>query len=118
MSSFSLPRGETGFPVDVDTYDDSVGLVYMIPIARIIGGQLSSTTRIVDLEGIVVRPTNVEKGQCSRVGSFSMYNFHDKDVYEEFSQAILDVRIGKQTARNVCAEVIKSPEETFVFNIV
>jgi hypothetical protein len=113
----SLPRGTTKFFMSVDTDDNLMAagnLVYMIPIAQIVDYHMSRKTKSSFWKGIVVRPTDFEEGQCSRVGSFSIGSFDDS--YEEVSQAIDEV--GIETARNCCAEIINDPEETFVLSIV
>jgi hypothetical protein len=102
----SLPGRDMAFGSPrLDTADDvEVYPLYLVPMRW--RGQLFTS--------MLLRPTNAEKGQCSRIGI--VYVHYNAKEYKEFFKALHT--IGPEIARKACAEIVTEPQELFVLNVI
>ncbi len=137
-------KEEKEFPIQIDCLDDGgqedTGLVYLLPIiggktGTAIGQKGQKDDEEIDwlyewlIEGIVLRPTDVTKGEFSRIGSFNFYK--NKAIWTMGSVEIADesyepfLRVmeeqGTTTAEAACVEIVSSPErpdERYVITLI
>jgi hypothetical protein len=123
------------FLVNNDCIDDGRDLnetVYLLPLLGtfqfIYNWNPYEQIAIVELRGILLRPTGVTKGEYQRLGSFcfggvkpktSFSDSSEKGVYYGFKK-ILE-QSGEETAEAACAEIITNtqyPKEQYVITII
>ncbi|KAE9374152.1 HET-domain-containing protein [Stipitochalara longipes BDJ] len=130
-------KQEKEYPIQIDCLDDGepkdTGPVYLLPI---LSGKTGTATGTEEkdwiyemmIEGIVLRLTDVTKGEFSRIGSFNFYK--DKVVWagiaetvDESYEPFLKVmeEHGAVTVEAICAEIISNPEhphERYVITLI
>lgn len=133
-----VDKEEKEFPIQIDCLDDGqqegTGPVYLVPI---IGGKTGTASGLEEkdwvyewlIEGIVLRLTDVSKGEFSRIGSFKFFKNQviwgtgSTEIADESYEPFLKVmeELGEMTAKVACAEIMSSPEhpdERYVITLI